>query len=97
MLYADGTRVTCQYDAVGRRTTMADSGGTATYAYSDRGELTRNSLPGGYVLTMTYDSVGNREVLINPDGGRCTYVYDSLNRISSVKDPDGNLSTFQYL
>ena len=96
VLYADSTRVTFAYESAGRRTTMQDWGGTTTWVYNGRGEVTGQTQPGGYVLAMVYDSVGNREVLIDPDGGRFTSTYDALNRASSIKDPDGNLTTFQY-
>ncbi len=94
--YADATRVTLQYDALSRRTTMVDSTGTTTYAYTDRGELSQKSLPGAFVLSMSYDAVGNRTLLIDPDAGRFTTTFDTLNRTSVVQDPDNKLTTQQY-
>ena len=59
--------MTVQYDALSRRTTLIDSGGTTTFAYTDRSELSQKSLPGGFILSMSYDAVGNRTLLIDPD------------------------------
>jgi YD repeat-containing protein len=46
--FADGTRVTLQYDPLGRLTTLVDSGGTTTNAFSERGQLVEQIAPGGY-------------------------------------------------
>ena len=43
-------------------------------------------LPGNLVLTMTYDEVGNRTLLTDPDGGRFTYTYDALGRLTAVSN-----------
>ena len=96
VIYASSRRVTFQYDNAGRRTTMIDPGGTTTWVYNGRGEVTGNTQPGGYALAMGYDAAGNRTTLTDPDGGVFTYTYDSVNRIDSARDPDGNRTTFQY-
>jgi YD repeat-containing protein len=85
-----------QYDALSRRTTLIDWGGTTTYAYSDRSELTRKSLPNGFVLNMEYDAVGNRSLLIDADSGRFTSTFDTIDRMESTVNPDGRRFTAQY-
>jgi RHS repeat-associated protein len=94
--YHSGDRVTLQYDAVNRHTTVVDWGGTTTFDYSARGELTGKSIPGGLRLTMVYDSVGNRTTLTEPDGYNYTFGYDELNRCIRLRDPNANVITLQY-
>ena len=43
-----------------------------------------------------YDEVGNRNLLVDPDGGRFTTTFDTLNRTYVTQDPDNNLTTLQY-
>jgi len=95
-VYGDGTRTTFQYDAVSNRTTMIDSYGTTTYAYSSRNEVIRNSTTGPYVITYAYDAVGNLTTMIDPDGGTHTYTYDAMNRLVSQVHPSGKTATMMY-
>jgi RHS repeat-associated protein len=94
--YHSGDRVTLQYDAVNRQTTVVDWGGTTTFDYSARGELTGKSIAGGLRLTMVYDSVGNRTTLTEPDGYNYTFGYDELNLCTRLSDPNANVITLQY-
>ncbi|MCA8990770.1 MAG: RHS repeat-associated core domain-containing protein [Planctomycetaceae bacterium] len=43
-----------------------------------------------------YDSVGNRSLMIDPDGGRTTYAYDALSRLTSLVNPQGERTTYAY-
>jgi len=43
-----------------------------------------------------HDAVGNRTLMIDPDGGRFTYAYDSLKRISHQINPQGERTTYAY-
>jgi RHS repeat-associated protein len=94
--YHNGDRVTLQYDAVNRQTTVVDWGGTTTFDYSARGELTGKTLPGSLRLTMVYDSVGNRTTLTEPDGYNYTFGYDERNHCIRLRDPNANVITLQY-
>lgn len=96
VIYQDGNVFSCQYDALSRRVVMMDWGGATTNQYSPRNELQRQSLPGGYVSTYTYDAIGNRRTLVDPDGGEFQYHYDQAGRTRVVEDPDGNITTLSY-
>ncbi len=47
-------------------------------------------------IQYQYDAVGNRSLMIDPDGGRFSYSYDSLNRIKTVENPQAERTTFSY-
>lgn len=47
-------------------------------------------------IRYEYDTVGNRKLMVDPDGGRFTYAYDSLNRISHLENPQAERTTFAY-
>jgi len=48
------------------------------------------------MTSMQYDSVQNRTLLVDPDGGRATTVFDALNRIQAFTSPDNKVTTAQY-
>lgn len=76
-------------------TTMVNAGGMATFAHLGRGELTGKTVPGGYHLTMTYDSDGN-ETAENAARSRTTFAYDNENRLVSIAFAGGTRSTYTY-
>lgn len=88
--------MTLQYDPLSRLSTMIDSGGTTANSYSARSELVGQVQAGGFQLTMAYDQVGNRTLLVDSDGGYSTTTFDALNRVSTTVDPSLNVSSFQY-
>jgi YD repeat-containing protein len=47
------------YDPNGNLTAMTDSTGTTTYTYNSLDQLTQRTLPGGQIVSYTYDSAGN--------------------------------------
>ncbi|MBM3472907.1 MAG: hypothetical protein FJX75_06535 [Armatimonadetes bacterium] len=47
-------------------------------------------------VTCTYDTVGNRAVLLDPDAGRTTYAYDEVNRLTSLLNPLAERTTWVY-
>ncbi len=47
-------------------------------------------------IQYRYDAVGNRSLMIDPDGGRTTYSYDSLKRIKSLINPQGERTSYSY-
>ena len=53
-------------------------------------------MPSARTVHCEYDAIGNRSVMIDPDGGRRTYTYDGASRLSSLVDPWGERTTFQY-
>jgi len=44
----------------------------------------------------SYDAVGNRIGMVDPDGGRITYAYDSMGRTTSVVNPQGERTSYSY-
>lgn len=48
------------------------------------------------IVRYEYDAVGNRKLMVDPDGGRFTYAYDSLNRISHLVNPQAEHTTYAY-
>ena len=87
---------TYTYDALNRQATMRDAGGYTTNTYSVRSELTRQVNVGGYALSNSYDPVGNRSLLIDPDNGYYPYAYDARNLTVSIRDPRGGFTTRTY-
>src|SRR5207245_390627 len=94
-----GDTTTYQYDAGGRKTCMVDpndaSGNCASgahawlYAYDKEDRLTSAKTPpvGGSVLETkyTYDAVGNRTVLTDPNGQVSMYTYDARDALAEVQ------------
>ncbi len=81
--YADNTRVTLAYDAVGNQTTMQDSTGTTTMAFDSVNRTTARTDPGLLVQGYTYDSAGQRTKLVDPDSGVRTYLFDLDGRLTT--------------
>ena len=69
-----------------------------TYDDLDRLETETDSF--NKTLTYGYDDVGNRTLLLDPDGKRTVYDYDELNRLETVKLDEGTadeqLISYQY-
>jgi YD repeat-containing protein len=80
---------------------MTDAGGTTTYGYNARDQLTSKAAPQG-TLTYTYDAASNlRSMRSNHTNGiTVTYSYDELDRLSTVVDnrlsAGANTTTYVY-
>ncbi|MEO1059493.1 MAG: hypothetical protein AAFY28_21515, partial [Actinomycetota bacterium] len=85
--FADGTSITYNYDAMGRRTSMTDPTGSTTYAYDANGRPTQVAAPNG-TLSYAYDLAGRRTGLTYPDGTTITYSYDAAGRLIGLNDPN---------
>lgn len=99
----DGTATTISsfsylFDGVGNRESMSDNDGDAvSWTYDKTNQLkkearTLSSDP--YTQTLTYDSRGNRDVLLE-DSAPTTYTYDVVNRMKKAEDASG-ITTFSY-
>ncbi len=52
--------------------------------------------PGPLVQAYAYDSISNRTILVDPDGGIFTTSFDPLNRTSVTVGTEGRVYTAQY-
>ncbi|HEX3658989.1 MAG TPA: DUF6531 domain-containing protein, partial [Pirellulales bacterium] len=96
------------YNALGEKTAEDDpnpnNGGYTpeeTFTYNADGQmLTSTQTPnaGGQVDTTSYsyDHLGRRTSVTDPDGNTTTYTYNALGTQTSETDADGNLTTFAY-
>ncbi len=91
------TSDTYEYDAVGNLTRAANSALTLSFSYDANNRLTgKNALNWGKQIYYTYDDVGNRTGMTDPDGGVTSYQYDANNRLTSLSNPFGETTTFTY-
>jgi RHS repeat-associated protein len=65
-----------------------------TYDELDRLETETDAW--GRRLTYDYDPVGNRTLLIDPDGKQTVYAYDELNRLETLTLDDQQAVTYEY-
>jgi RHS repeat-associated protein len=91
--------VSFTYTPAGRRASMVDGTGTASYTYDVRDRLLRKATPFG-TLTMSYDLAGGRLTLRSdkPDGVSVDYGWDAARRLSSVTDKSagGGATSYSY-
>ena len=95
-LYIDGTRVTNTFDAAGQQLTQQDLLGIRSFGYDLDGRKTSVAFPTGLNLTMTFDAVSNRIVLLDPDNGLTSWSYDAQNRIVGIANPFAELTTIVW-
>jgi RHS repeat-associated protein len=88
------------YDAAGHLTQRTDPDGqTATYGYTDDGELA--SVDGGLLFgqaSYSYDPAGNLIETLLPNGTGVTRAYDEAGELQSLTNwgPGGPISTYAY-
>jgi len=96
----DGTTATFGYDKNDNRISLSYLGNSATFSYDSKNRLISETWTiagrGSYLVTRSYDSVGNPTAITYPDGTFVTYSYDPLNRISTVKDGPTTLASLSY-
>ncbi|MFH0855438.1 MAG: RHS repeat-associated core domain-containing protein [Candidatus Omnitrophota bacterium] len=86
------------YDLAGRRTKTTFPGGSISYSYSKRGELTkenRSSTSLSYQISYAYDAAGNRTSMVKA-GKKATYAYNSLDQLTKEIDPILGQITYTY-
>jgi RHS repeat-associated protein len=101
-----GEITTYGYDAAGRRTSevspRGNAGGatpsqfTTTYAYDADDRLVSVTNPLGGETTITYDKVGNKLSVKNPDAHTTSYAYDAANHLTKITAPDATTTTSTY-
>jgi RHS repeat-associated protein len=79
--------ITFSYTATGRRLSMANGAGTASYTYDNLDRLKTKTAPQG-TLSYTYDAASNLTSMqsSNTNGVSVNYTYDVLNRLKTVVD-----------
>lgn len=98
---ADGSKKSKRnvYDERGLLESAEDTGGNEMiYEYYIDGliksaYLTKNSKA---KLTFTYDNMGNKKSLYDPNYGHVEYVYDALGNIKKITTPKGDVIEMEY-
>lgn len=85
------------YDVKGNMESASNNDITINYVYDDLNRLIEKTyVEWGQTLQYTYDGVGNRLSMTDPENGVTNYNYDELNRLSSITNPTGSVTSFQY-
>jgi len=66
------------------------------YVYNPRDELTRITDHQGNVFSFTFDSLGRKTLLDDPDLGVWSYAYDAVGNLVSQTDGRGVIVNFNY-
>lgn len=78
------TETLYSYDAFGRVVSESEKGKSCSYAYDNRGRLTKKVLPGYVTLSYTYDGLGRLLTQISSDGSINQH-YDYLHGSDPIK------------
>ena len=77
-----GVTTTCGYDALGRRTSVADGRSNVTRTvYDAQGRVASTVDAAGFATTYGYDALGRRTSVTDPLGHTVTTAYDAEGRI----------------
>ncbi|MFE0644109.1 RHS repeat-associated core domain-containing protein, partial [Streptomyces sp. NPDC058877] len=94
---------TVTYDAAGRQTKEAVTGGLGqavpdmiTEYDPATGRVTRTTTPAGGTVTRAYDELGRTISYTDADGGTTTTAYDLVGRTASVSDSAPSTVTYVY-
>jgi RHS repeat-associated protein len=82
-------------NAVGDVISSTDSGGTINYKYHSSGQP-REILSNQSKVIITYNQLGLRQSLNDPDAGTTSYTYNGFGDLQSQTDAKGNVSTILY-
>lgn len=94
-------QTTNRYDIYQRLRSVTDARGTVTgYDYDTPGNLIQVTaamgLPEQNIITINYDSLGQKRSMTDPDMGCWTYAYDMLGNLTTQVDAKGQQITFTY-
>ncbi len=67
-----------------------------TYEYNAIDALTKVTNQLGHVTTMTYDLMGRKTAMSDPNMGNWSYVYDKAGNLISQTDAKGQILNFEY-
>lgn len=102
IIYPDNNNVSFKYDEEGNIIQITNNGGFGEITYYAYDALDRvisvkvDYGPFNKTINYTYDKVGNRKTMADPDGGVLTYNYDPVGRLINITDPWGNITSLQY-
>jgi len=81
--FPNAEAVAYRYDTRGNRTELITANQRLRYTYNELNQLTSISDDRG-TTSFAYDAVGNRSLMVRPNGTRTRYGYDSQNRLTSL-------------
>jgi RHS repeat-associated protein len=89
------------FDAYGHSVSVTEGVGTSaptttSYAYDLRGFLSKIVDAEGNTTTLSFDSMGRKTRMTDPDMGTLSYVSDGAGRLLSQTDAKGQVTTFGY-
>jgi RHS repeat-associated protein/uncharacterized repeat protein (TIGR01451 family) len=84
------------YACAAPSTTAWTNAGTTTYRYTPLDLLDQVADALGNVTTMTYDSLGRKLTMSDPDMGSWSYQYDVSGSLLRQTDAKGQTTVFQY-
>ena len=91
-----GARESFGYDALGRRTSMANSEVSLSFVYDALNRMTQaTNHTLGQTIGYGYDAAGNRTSMDGPLG-QVTYLYDAKNRLAEQHDPASGVYRLAY-
>ncbi len=97
--YPGSNDASFNYDNVGNVVTLSNADVSETRGYDAMNRLVNSSAvtPAfSKAVGYTYDPVGNRATMTDPDGGVTTYTYDSADRLVSLTNPSLHTTGFAY-
>ena len=85
------------YDNNGNMTSAGNNDYSFTYSYDALNRLTNKTCTTlGKSISYTYDGIGNRLTMTDPDGGVTTYTNDANDRLISLTNPNSQSNSFIY-
>ncbi len=95
--YPGANDVSYTYDQVGNVITQTAGALTIGAAYNTLAQPTQVRIsPYNKTVRYTYDVMGRRIAMIDPDGGTTTYTYTARHQLQSITNPSGQQVSFTY-
>lgn len=84
------------YDVLGNLIAVTHSSYTTQYIYDERGNLIKETAPGGFTTTYQYDNNGGLIASTDPLGYTTRYEYDLAGNPVKITGPTGVQKIFRY-
>jgi RHS repeat-associated protein len=93
--------VSYTYDRLGNLLAVTDGDSSLSFVYDALSRLMEartNSAVGqpATVIRASYDALGNRKTMTDPNNGITQYAYDALSRLTTLTDASNQVFTFEY-